>query len=255
MKLAGSTALVTGAKPRPRPASGPAAHRPRCHCLRRGPQPGIRRRAPARSRSPLDITDPASVDAAAKATGNVTVLINNAGSLIGGSFLQSPIEDIRREMETHYFGTPGRHPARFAPAGSPAAGTSAVLNVLSVMSWYTSPENERLLRRPKSAEWSLTNAFASGAREPGPQQVSALHVGYIDTDMARPRRRRQERPPPPLRSFAPGMPVEAGQIEILADDHERQHPARGLAAGGQRASTRSSPDRKRVFRWVSETYW
>jgi short-subunit dehydrogenase len=41
-------------------------------------------------------------------------------------------------METHYFGTLAVTRA-FAPQLA-AAGTSAVLNVLSVMSWYTSPE-------------------------------------------------------------------------------------------------------------------
>src|SRR6202011_5881869 len=75
----------------------------------------------------LDITDPTSVEAAAKATGNVTVLINNAGSFIGGPLLHSPIEDIRREMETHYFGTLAVTRA-FAPQLT-AAETSAVLHV------------------------------------------------------------------------------------------------------------------------------
>ena len=137
MKLAGSTALVTGAN------RGLGRHLAE-QLIARGATVYAAARNPASVDVPgaipitLDITDPASVDAAAKATGNVTVLINNAGSLLGGSFLQSPIEDIRREMETHYFGTLAVTRA-FAPQLA-AAGTSAVLNVLSVMSWYTSPE-------------------------------------------------------------------------------------------------------------------
>src|ERR1700689_1948237 len=48
----------------------------------------------------LDITDPASVAAAAEATGNVTLLINNAGSGTRASLLSGSLEDIRAEMDT-----------------------------------------------------------------------------------------------------------------------------------------------------------
>jgi NAD(P)-dependent dehydrogenase (short-subunit alcohol dehydrogenase family) len=100
MKLAGSTALVTGAN------RGRGRHLAE-QLIARGATVYAAARNPAFVDVPgaipitLDITDPASVEAAAKATGDVTVLINNAGSFTGGSFLQSPIEDIRREMETH----------------------------------------------------------------------------------------------------------------------------------------------------------
>jgi len=50
----------------------------------------------------LDITDPASVAAAAQATGDVTVLINNAGSSTGSDLLAGDLNDIRLEMDTHY---------------------------------------------------------------------------------------------------------------------------------------------------------
>ena len=46
----------------------------------------------------LEITDPASVAAAAQQARDVTVLINNAGVSVQASFLTSPIEDIRREF-------------------------------------------------------------------------------------------------------------------------------------------------------------
>src|SRR3981189_3842332 len=105
MKLAGSTALVTGSN------RGLGRHLAE-QLIARGATVYAAARNPASAGGPgaipitLDITDPASVDAAAKATANVTVLINNAGSLLGGSFLQSPIEDIRREMENPHFVTP-----------------------------------------------------------------------------------------------------------------------------------------------------
>ena len=55
--------------------------------------------------SQLDITDPASVATAAKATGDVTVLINNAGSSTGTDLLAGDLDNIRLEMDTHFYGT------------------------------------------------------------------------------------------------------------------------------------------------------
>src|ERR1700737_4287749 len=89
MKLAGSTALVTGAN------RGLGRHLTE-QLIDRGAIVYAAARNPASVDVPgaipisLDITDPTSVDAAAKATGNVTVLINNAGSFLGGSFLHAP---------------------------------------------------------------------------------------------------------------------------------------------------------------------
>jgi len=223
MKLAGSTALITGAN------RGLGRHLAE-QLIARGATVYAAARKPDSVDVPgaipitLDITDPASVEAAARATGKVTILINNAGSFIGGSFLQSPIEDIRREMETHYFGTLAVTRA-FAPQLA-AAGTSAVLNVLSVMSWYTSPEMSAY-SAAKSAEWSLTNALRLELAGQG-TQVSALHVGYIDTDMAR-HVEADKNDPATVAQLALDA-VEAGQIEILADDMSA-HIRAGLAAG------------------------
>src|ERR1700750_2330159 len=53
----------------------------------------------------LDVTDPASVAAAAAATGDVAILINNAGSGTGASLLTGELDDVRLEMDTHFLGT------------------------------------------------------------------------------------------------------------------------------------------------------
>jgi NAD(P)-dependent dehydrogenase (short-subunit alcohol dehydrogenase family) len=80
----------------------------------------------------LDITDPESVARAAGLAGDVNVLINNAGVSTGASLLTGPMEDVRLEMETHYFGTLSVTRA-FAPIIEANAGGS-ILNVLSVHS-------------------------------------------------------------------------------------------------------------------------
>src|SRR5258708_7006404 len=81
----------------------------------------------------LDVTDPASVAAAAAATSGVAILVNNAGSATGTSLLTGDLEGIRLEMDTHFFGTLAVTRA-FAPQLA-AHEQSAVLNILSVLSW------------------------------------------------------------------------------------------------------------------------
>jgi NAD(P)-dependent dehydrogenase (short-subunit alcohol dehydrogenase family) len=119
------------------------------------------------------------VAAAAAAAGDVTVLVNNAGSLTGAALLGGDLADIRLEMETHYFGTLGMSRA-FAPVLE-ANGGGALLNVLSVLSWVHLPESGGY-NAAKAAAWAMTNALRL---ELAPRGITttALHVGYMDTDM------------------------------------------------------------------------
>src|SRR3984957_13986400 len=104
----------------------------------------------------LDIPDPVSVAAAAAATGNVSLLVNNAGSSTGAGLLDGSLDDIKLELDTHFFGTLAVT-REFAPQLA-AAGGGAVLNVLSVLSWVSFPA-VGAYSAAKAAEWSLTNAL------------------------------------------------------------------------------------------------
>lgn len=172
----------------------------------------------------LDITDPASVAAAVTATGGVSILVNNAGSSAQASLLTGDVADVRLEMDTHYFGTLNVVRA-FAP-GLAEQPESAVLNILSVLSWFSLPGTGAYCAA-KSAEWSLTNALR---QELAPQgtTVSAVHVGYMDTDMARHIEGPKSDPAVIAKLAIDG--IEAGDPEILADDLSRQVRA-GLAGG------------------------
>jgi NAD(P)-dependent dehydrogenase (short-subunit alcohol dehydrogenase family) len=128
----------------------------------------------------LDITDPASVAEAAAAAADVTLLVNNAGISTHARLSDGDLDDIRREMETHYFGTLGVTRA-FAPKLT-ANGGGAILNVLSVLSWAHFPDYGGY-SAAKAAEWALTNVIRQELAPSG-IDVTALHVGYMDTDMA-----------------------------------------------------------------------
>jgi NAD(P)-dependent dehydrogenase (short-subunit alcohol dehydrogenase family) len=172
----------------------------------------------------LDITDPASVAAAAKATGDVTILINNAGSSTGADLLAADLDDIRLEMDTHYFGTLSVIRG-FAPQLA-ANGGGAILNVLSGLSWVSFPEIGAYCAA-KSAEWSLTNALRVQLADQN-IRVAGLHVGYMDTDMARAVDAEKSDPADIARTAVDA--IAAGAYEILADNAARQAQA-ALAKG------------------------
>ncbi len=173
MQIAGSVALVTGAN------RGLGRHFARSLLDRGAAKVYAAARNPAAVTLDgvvplrLDVTDPASVAAAAELADDVTLLINNAGSSTGASLLTGSPADIRLEMDTHFFGT-------LAVARAFAHGLDGMLNVLSVLSWITLP-GSGAYSAAKAAEWSLTNALR--LELPG-TQVTGLHVGYMDTDMA-----------------------------------------------------------------------
>ncbi|GAA4535794.1 SDR family oxidoreductase [Pseudonocardia xishanensis] len=155
---------------------------------------------------PLDITDPASVAAAAEAAPDVTLLVNNAGISTGQSLLTGDLAEIRREMEVHFFGT-------LAVTRAFAARLDGLVNVLSALSWFSFP-GATSYAAAKAAEWSLTN----GLRLELPDTlVTGVHLGTADTDMTKDVVGFPKLAPAELaRIVLDG--VEAGEIEILADE-------------------------------------
>jgi NAD(P)-dependent dehydrogenase (short-subunit alcohol dehydrogenase family) len=223
MDLAGSTVLVTGAN------RGLGRHFAE-QLIARGATVYAAARNPESVDLPgaipiaLDVTDPESIAAAVNATKGISVLINNAGSFTGASLETGSMEDIRREMDVHFFGTLEVTRA-FAPQLA-AAGSSAVLNVLSALSWFTGP-GFAPYAAAKSAEWSLTNAQRIWLAEQN-TRVTALHVGYMDTDMARGFDVDKIDPATVAKLALDG--IESGALEVLADETSVQTQA-GLSGG------------------------
>ncbi|MEU3518256.1 SDR family oxidoreductase [Streptomyces sp. NPDC006654] len=164
----------------------------------------------------LDVTDPASIAAAAEEARDITVLINNAGSSTGADLMTGGWDAVRLEMETHYLGTLGMMRA-FAPVIE-AQGGGAVLNILSALSWISFPA-VGAYAAAKSAEWSLTNALRQQLAPRG-ITVSGLHVGYMDTDMARHVTDTKTDPADVARAAVDG--IASGAAEIVVDDRSRQ---------------------------------
>jgi NAD(P)-dependent dehydrogenase (short-subunit alcohol dehydrogenase family) len=164
----------------------------------------------------LDITDPESVARAASLAGDVNVVINNAGVATNASLLTGPIDDVRLEMETHYFGTLSVTRA-FAPIIE-ANGGGSILNVLSVLSWLHAPAFGAY-SAAKAASWAMTDALRQELAPRG-VHVAALHVGFMDTDMADFVPADEKTDPSVVAKLALDG-LFAGEPEILADDASR----------------------------------
>jgi NAD(P)-dependent dehydrogenase (short-subunit alcohol dehydrogenase family) len=164
----------------------------------------------------LDITDPESVRRAAEQASDVNVLVNNAGVSTRATLLDGSLEDIRLEMETHYFGTLQVIRA-FAPVIEHNGGGS-ILNVLSVLSW-THPPTSGAYAAAKAAAWALTDAFRTDLAPKG-IHVTALHVGYMDTDMVSYVPADQKSDPGAVAKLALDG-LFAGEPEVLGDELTR----------------------------------
>lgn len=160
----------------------------------------------------LDVTDPASIRAAAAAAGDVQVLINNAGIAAGTSVVTGDVADIRREMDTNFFG-PLLMTQAFAPILK-ANGGGAIVNVASALSWFTAP-GAGGYAASKAAAWSLTDSTRLELAGQG-TQVIGVHMGYVDTDMAA--GAQAPKISPTTLAAAALDAVESGLDEVLADD-------------------------------------
>lgn len=172
----------------------------------------------------LDVTDAAAVAALAASLGDVDLVINNAGvASTGGIMDANSAGSLRWMLETNVFGILHTSQA-FAPVLERNGG-GAFVNVLSVASWKSNPVLAAYAVT-KAAAWNLSNGLRDALRTQG-TQVLGVHVGLIDTDLARGF---------DLPKLTPGTVVErtfaaleAGASEVLVDEITRAVKA-GLVA-------------------------
>ena len=164
----------------------------------------------------LDVTQPEEIVAAAAHASDVALLINNAGAAHLGGFLAPDSEEVARFLfETNFFGVL-RMSEAFAPILA-ANGGGAVLNVLSVASWLNRGQLAAYAAS-KSAAWSLTNSlrYELAAQR---TQVLALHMGFVDTDLAREIESPKSSPDEIVARALDAL--ESGADEVLADERSR----------------------------------
>jgi NAD(P)-dependent dehydrogenase (short-subunit alcohol dehydrogenase family) len=209
MKIAGSVALVTGAnrglgreyvrQVRERGAT-------RVYATARRPVD-----IPGAETLHLDVTDPASVAAAAEVARDVDLLISNAGVSTGADLVTGDLAKIRAELDTNFWGT--LHVVRaFAPVLA-ANGGGAVLTMLSRLSWL-SYRGANAYSASKAAAWSLTNGVRLELAGQG-TQVTGVLLSATATDMMAGYDIPMNDPADVVRAALDGL--EAGELEVVAD--------------------------------------
>lgn len=170
----------------------------------------------------LDVTDPASIQAAVEAAPDVTVLINNAGASVSSAgILTHTDEEIRTNVETNFLG-PLFLARAFAPILS-AKDESVIIDIHSALSWWAVAG---IYSATKAALWSATNSLRLELAPEG-VHVVGVHVGYVDTPMAAHATDPKLDPADLVRAVFDA--VEAGEYEVLADETSVQLKA-GLSA-------------------------
>ncbi|MQY03696.1 SDR family NAD(P)-dependent oxidoreductase [Actinomadura macrotermitis] len=182
MKVSGSTVLVTGAN-RGLGASLVAEllrqGAAKVYAAARRPE-SVTAGDPRVTALALDVTDQASIDAAAEAAPDVTLLVNNAGVLGFGDVLDGDLELFERDMRTNYFGAL-RTARAFVPALRAAPDGAAIVNVLTLIALAPVPPMAGY-SASKAAAHSMTQALRAGLKGDGIEVIGA-YPGGIDTGM------------------------------------------------------------------------
>lgn len=169
----------------------------------------------------LDVTDQASIDAAATQCTDVTVLVNNAGVNHNAPVIGA--DDTawaRHEIEVNYLGNLAVSRA-FAPIVA-SNGGGAMVNVLSILSRINHPGMATYCAS-KAALYSVTQAFRAQLRPHG-TLVCAFMPGAVDTRLT------AHLPIPKMTTDE----TAAAMIEALRNDVEDAYPgdmAGGVSAG------------------------
>jgi NAD(P)-dependent dehydrogenase (short-subunit alcohol dehydrogenase family) len=161
----------------------------------------------------LDVTNSKEIQTAVTECGDVNLLINNAGAVLGGRImLENSLENAKAEFETNVWG-PFNLSKAFASVLAENGG-GAIVNILSAVSWM-SIKDVATYAMSKSAAWSFTNGLRLELARQG-TQVVAVHPAFIDTDMAAGVDVPKTSPHQVVERTLNGL--EAGDVEVLADD-------------------------------------
>lgn len=127
----------------------------------------------------LDVTDHQRVAALPKEAGDANMLINNAGVLDFGGILDVPLDAVKRNIETNFYGKLLMARA-FAPIIERNGG-GAIVNMLSLVSLVSAPGLSGY-NASKAAAWSMTLSLRASLASKG-ITVHGVFPAGVDTDM------------------------------------------------------------------------
>ncbi|MGG6898576.1 SDR family oxidoreductase [Rhizobium sp. BR 315] len=161
----------------------------------------------------IDVTDKASIAAAAEIADDTTLLINNAGTaaLIDGPLASDFEAQSKQLFDINYYGV-----ARVTQAFEQVLSSkqhAAIINVLSDIVWLPRPYLTPYAAS-KAAAWSYTNQLRFHLQDRG-IQVLGLHVGFVDTDLTNGIDVPKASPEDVVRQTYDAL--AAGKSEIMAD--------------------------------------
>jgi NAD(P)-dependent dehydrogenase (short-subunit alcohol dehydrogenase family) len=165
----------------------------------------------------LDVSSTSDINAAVRQCSDVTLLVNNAGAMLNTPILSPDAADaMRKEMEVNVFGMTSMIQG-FAPILAKNGG-GAIVNVLSVVSWFTPPFNATYAAS-KHAALVVSDAARIELRKQG-TQVVGVYAGFIDTEMAASASGPRMAPAQVVARTLEG--VESGLNHVLADERAMQ---------------------------------
>lgn len=127
----------------------------------------------------LDITDSANIKNAAKLCNDLNLLINNAGVLTYTGILSDDASQLKRDMDTNYYGTI-EMTRIFAPLIENNGG-GAIANIISILG-LASLRSAASYSASKAALFSATQAMRGDLKKKN-IEVYAIFPGPIDTEL------------------------------------------------------------------------
>jgi NAD(P)-dependent dehydrogenase (short-subunit alcohol dehydrogenase family) len=129
----------------------------------------------------LDVTDDASVKQAAETAADVEILVNNAGTMAFGDWVNIPPDVVDADMNTNFYGT-FRVIRAFAPR-LVGRGSGTIVNNVSIVGLGAVPVLAGY-SASKAALHSLTQGLRGTLAKSG-VKVLGIYPGPVDTDLAK----------------------------------------------------------------------
>jgi len=160
----------------------------------------------------LDLSDPESVQSALRAAEDTDLLINNAGTYMTGKLIELSEADLRKVLDTNFFGT--LRVIRAFASVLARKPESAIVNVMSVAA-FAGIGGLGAYCASKAALLSATETLRVELKKQG-TAVHSVFPGPIDTDMAKDVAAAKAKPELVAHNIFEG--VSAGLEDIFPDE-------------------------------------